>query len=204
MSEKPPQGLSSEEPASLLPSIGVPQSVLFYIALGAISTARKLLMKAIAVGCPLDEENCVDFTDIQPGTELNPVTERGGFTFTALDKKPLRIIGWGVPSGKSKLQIRPDGVEVRLPYPTERVTMRGAQYTGHPLVLQAYNNGDLLDEATAPPVEDVLHTLVAEGTEITRVVLKGGGGEGMLFTLCIPRQEPATESRPARDDTEGP
>jgi hypothetical protein len=192
MAEERPK-IPPQELVKVLSRAGVPQSILFYVVLGMISAVRKLVHKSIAAGCPLEDTNCVNFTSVQPGTELEPSFEKEGFTFTAMDKEPLRMIGWGVPPGQSKLLVRQDGVEIRLPYPTDQVVVRGAQYTSQPLVLQAYDDGDLVNEVTAPAVENVLHTLVAEGAGITRVVLSGGGGEGLLFDVCIPKQEPVIE-----------
>jgi len=185
---------SPQETVKFLSRAGVPQSIFFYVVLGVIAAARKLLHTAVAAGCMPGDVTCVDFTDVDAGTELASPFEKEGFTFNALDQQELRIIGWGVPSGQAKLLVRNDGVGVELPYPANRVAVRGAQYTRQPLVLKAYDDdGEMVDEATAPAVENVLHSLVAEGATITRIALRGGGGEGLLFDICVPTQEATAE-----------
>lgn len=186
MTEERPK-TPAQDLAEVLSRTGVPQSVLFYVVLGIISTARKLVYKSVAEGCPLGNRNCVDFTDVQPGTEFDPVFERQGFTFTAMDEEPLRVVVWGVPPGQSKLLLRDPGVEIQLPYPSDKVVVRGAQYTSQPLVLKAYSNDNLVQEMTSPTDQDKLHTLGVEGQGITRIAISGGGGEGLLFDVCIPR-----------------
>lgn len=184
-----PLPVSPEDLAKLLAKAGVPQSVFFYVVLGVISGARKLLIKAVETGCPPGDTNCVDFTSVQPGTDLKSPVQRGTFIFTSLDNRPLHIIGWGLPTGQSKLLIYTGGIEIRLPYPADQVIVRGAQYTKQPLVLSAFNNDQQIDQVTAPVVENILHKLKVKGTDITHVVLTGGGNEGLLFDVCIPKQE---------------
>jgi hypothetical protein len=57
MNERP-NNAPPEDRSSFLKQAGVPQSVFFYIILGVISGARKLLGKTIHTGCP---------TEITPG-----------------------------------------------------------------------------------------------------------------------------------------
>jgi hypothetical protein len=181
---------SAEDLAKMLSRAGVPQSVFFYVVLGMIAGARKLIFKAIAEGCPSEDMHCVDFTNAQAGTTLGVSVEREGFTFTSVDKQPLRAVGWGVPPGQTKLAVPEAGIEIRLPAAANRVVVRGAQYTGRPLEVRAYDDGDMVSQARAPDVQNVLHTLSVEAASIRRVVVSGGGNEGLLFSVCVPR--PAT------------
>lgn len=177
---------TTEQFARMVTQVGFPHNTLYFILLGVISSARKLLTKAVREGCPSADAHCVDFTDVPAGTELGLSHEKGGFTFTSLDKSPLRVIGWGVPTGQSKLAVRQEGVRIKFPYPTSRVAVRGAQYTSNPLLLRAFHDGEQVAETVAPPEENTLHLLRAEADVMTSAVVSGGGNEGLLFDVCIP------------------
>ncbi len=170
----------------LVTRVEMPKGILFYILLGAISTARKLLTKSVHEGCPrCGPERCTDFTAIKAGTELGVDYTQDGFRFIALDNVPLRVIGWGVPEGQSKLAIREDGCEIHLPEPSPWAFVRVAQYTGTPLVLKAFAGDQMLMDTVSPEAENVLHTLSVKGENIDRLVLSGGGNEGLLFDVCV-------------------
>lgn len=133
---------------------------------------------------PEEKERCVDFTDLKEGTRLDIRFEKGGFIFTALDQKSQNIISWGVPSGKAKLNVKQNGVEVKFPQSVSQVVAHVAQYTSQPMQLEAYQDGTVISQAESPNVQNTLHTLVVKGRDITRVILKGGGNEAMLFKIC--------------------
>src|SRR6266849_3499508 len=80
--------VSAEELAKVLSRAGVPQNVFFFVVLGMISGARKLIFKAVAESCPEDDLHCVDFADQKAGTTLEASLERAGFRFTAVDRQP--------------------------------------------------------------------------------------------------------------------
>jgi len=191
MPEDQPQP-SLEELAKSLSRAGVPRSILFYVILGVISGARKLMTKAALAGCPPDDTSCVDFTDVAPGTDLDATVQKQGFAFTATQAGSLGVVGWGMPTGKSKLRVPEKGVQVRLPYAVGRVTARVAQSTAEPVWLRAYHDSDLIGEKSAPAVVNALHTLTVEGEDITLVAIGGGQNEGVLLDLCIPAQAAAT------------
>jgi hypothetical protein len=172
--------------ARMVAHVGNPHNTLYFILLGAISSARKLLTKAVREGCPWADANCVNFVDEQAGTELGPSYEKHGFAFEAIDGKPLRVIGWGVPTGQSKLEVRQEGVRIQIPYATSWVAMSGGQYTSSPLVLRAFCEDEQVAEVVAPLEGNTLHLLRAEAEVITSVTVSGGGNEGLLFEVCIP------------------
>ncbi|MGC9335271.1 MAG: hypothetical protein ACP5JJ_14045 [Anaerolineae bacterium] len=177
---------TTEEFARIVSQVGIPRNTLYYILLGLISSARKLLTKAVRAGCPSADAHCVDFTDVQAGTELGLTHEKDGFTFESLDKTPLRVIGWGIPTGQSKLAVRHDGVRIKFPYATTWVAVRGAQYTSNPLVLRAFHEGEQVAEVVAPAEQNTLHLLRAGAEVMTSAIVSGGGNEGLLFDVCIP------------------
>ena len=61
-----------------------------------------------------------------------------------------------------------------------------AQFTNTPVTMTAYNAaGQSVDQVTAPDVQGVIHTLEIEAEGIIGVVLRGGGGEGLLIEYCV-------------------
>ena len=191
----------------LVTRVEMPKGILFYIVLGAISTARKLLTKAVHEGCPeCEARRCTNFTHIKAGTELGVETTQDGFRFVALDNLPLRVIGWGVPEGQSKLGIRSEGCEIHLPAPSPWAYVRGAQYTSTPLLLQAFAGEQLLMETYSPEGENELHLLSVKGEDIDRLVLSGGGNEGLLFDICVAplEDEPGDVDAPGTIETPAP
>jgi hypothetical protein len=180
-----PGGFSNEDLQRMLSRSGVPQSIFFYIILGVISSARKLMIKAAQEGCPPEDMACVDFTDIQAGTELDSPYQVKGLTFNASGGEKLRVIGWGVPVGQSKLSLPQKGLEISFSYPTKRVLVRCAQYTSQPLMLQGFDGDQQVAQVSAPPVQNQLHTLKIESDNFTRIMLSGAGNEGLLYQVCI-------------------
>ncbi|MBK8920869.1 MAG: hypothetical protein IPM81_05080 [Saprospirales bacterium] len=70
--------------------------------------------------------------------------------------------------------------------PASKVIARVAQFTDSPVVLLAYNAaGVLVDQQAAPQVQGVVHELTLKGDGIVQVVVRGGGGEGLLISYCI-------------------
>jgi hypothetical protein len=172
--------------AAQLARAGVPQTVFFYVVLGAISGMRKVMLKAAQAGCPPNEMVCFDFTTIAAGTEFDSPFEQEGFVFSSVDQSALRAVGWGVPVGRSKLAVPAKGLDILLPYPVEWATVRGAHYALQPLTLQGAHDETLRDSVTGPPENNVLHELTVRGESINRLVVTGGGGEALLFDVCIP------------------
>lgn len=96
---------------------------------------------------------------------------------------PVHIVDWHQPHHALAISTR----SMLLSHaPARRVFMSVAQYTNVPVTALAYNaGGQLLDQATAPAQQGVTHTLTLQGDGIVRVVLRGGGGEGLLIQYCM-------------------
>jgi hypothetical protein len=143
---------------------------------------------------------CADFTDLQPGTELPSVYNKGGFTFRTLDKQPQYIVAWGVPIGQTKLALRGQGLVIDLPFPSDLVRVRASHYTGTPVKVTALSSdGSVLGNVTAPPQQATLHTLEFVVPGIVRLHVTGGGGEALLFEVCARRDwRTARGSKPVR------
>jgi hypothetical protein len=137
---------------------------------------------------PPREEVCVDFTGLEPGTEVPAVYDKSGFTFAALDQQPQPIVAWGVPMGQSKLLLRAGRLTIDLPFPSDFVRVRVAQHTGQPIEITAENSaGDVVGHAQALSTEATLHTLEIAAPGIVRLLVSGGGGEALLFEVCARR-----------------
>lgn len=167
------------------PSSKPPESVLFYLALGAIAGLRKLLYRMATAGS-LGDALCFDFTDLPPGMELEPPYEQEGFVFSGRAESALRIVQWGAPAGKAKLAVPEEGLRIRLPYPALWATARVAQYGGEPPRLLAFQGDALCAESAGAPGENVLQTLSVQGGPFERLEIDAEGGEPLLFDVCIP------------------
>ncbi len=146
---------------------------------------------------PKREELCVDFVDLQPGTEIPPVHERKGFTFTMLDHKPGRIVGYGPPPGVAKLQLG-RGVLVDLPFAADWVRARVAPMGRMPVELVAVDeDGRVVGQASTDPAGDPEQELLVEAGGIARVQIAGKGFEATLIEICAGREgKPPDGDRP--------
>lgn len=125
---------------------------------------------------------CVDFAE-------EPLGERpykGHFLWlNYLDtaQTPVRVVDWFEPHRALTISSQPLLLSHQ---PARQVWVTVAQFTDTPVHALAYNGaGQLLDQRTAPAQQGVAHELVLQGEGIVRVVLRGGGGEGLLIRYCI-------------------
>ncbi len=181
------QKLTPEEVAALLEGAGVPRSVLFYIMLGGISRLRALVQTAASRGGMDDAVATSHFGDVQSGSELESPVQKDEFIYSTLTHDRLRVVNWGLPNGKSKLEIPPRGLAIRLPYAVEWVRVRGAHYADTAVTLQGCHNHDVLCASSAQPNGEAMYTLTVKGGEINRVLLTADGGESLFINITIPK-----------------
>ncbi len=136
---------------------------------------------------------CIAFVDYKVG----PYPYKGNFDwlqYTDTGSHPLNIVDWFAP--ETALQLSQSPLLLRHP-PASKVTARVAQFTQTPVTMIATNAaGQIVDQRTAPPQQGVVHTLVLNGQGIVQVVVRGGGGEGLLISYCIdPIQEESFSTR---------
>ena len=179
--------LTPEEVAALLEGAGVPKSVLFYIMLGGIARLRNLVQTAATRGGMDDGVASSHFGDVQSGAELESPVEKDEFVYSTLTHGPLRVVNWGLPTGKSKLEIPTKGLAIRLPYAVEWVRVRGAHYADTAITLQGCRNQDVLCVSSAQPNGDAMYTLTVKGEEINRVLLTADGGDSLFLSITIPK-----------------
>ena len=131
------------------------------------------------------KDRCVDFTDQRPDTDLPPVYDKQSFVFSTLDKQPLSIVGYGPPSGQSKLALR-RGVMVDLPFAATDVRVKIGLNAGSPVVVLAVSEaGEIVDRAeTDPQQSGSLVPLALSGAGIVRLQISSRSGEDTLYEVC--------------------
>lgn len=147
---------------------------------------------------PQPKETCVDFAALQPGSELPPVYEKGGFVFTAPDQKPQRVLAWGEPVGQSKLELRAAGLRVELPFPADRVRVRVYFAGGRAVELRAFDQaGNEVGQATGATGANALQSFEISAPGIVQLEVSRGGREALLVDVCV-RQDwrAASPARP--------
>ncbi len=128
------------------------------------------------------QETCLDFAAVKPG-QYPPKGQFDWLAYAAAAAPHVSIVTWH--AGRPALLIPPG--TLRLTHaPARRVRARVAQYTGTPVTMVAFDaSGQPVGQATAPNVQGTEHLLEVAGEGILGVVLRGGGGEGLLIEYCI-------------------
>lgn len=127
-------------------------------------------------------ETCLRFDQFDAGE----YPYKGAFdwlTYLSQAQTLVHIVTWfndrpalAIPSGFLRLSH----------VPTSRVAARVVQFTNTPVTMTAENaSGQPIGQATAPNVQGVEHVLEIEAEGIVGVVLRGGGGEGLLLEYCV-------------------
>jgi hypothetical protein len=132
---------------------------------------------------PPDQDTaCLEFADFNVGQ----YPYQGKFAWLGyLDtgQQPVRVVDWFEPAVALQISQQP---LLLTHIPASRVTAKVAQFTSTLITLIAYNAvGQILDQKTAPAEPGVIHELVLQGEGIVQVVIRGGGGEGLLISYCI-------------------
>lgn len=130
---------------------------------------------------PCDERRCVDFRPEKP-RELGPEADFDGFGFTSLDQRALRVVSVGAPASGA-LRIPAKGLQVTLPFTSQKVVAEVGIYTRQPVSMIALDaSGQRVAEASSSMNQ--VEKLEVEADEIVWVVLSDGGNESVLFELC--------------------
>lgn len=130
---------------------------------------------------------CVNFVDYDVGE----YPYKGNFDwlkYTDTGQHPVQVVNWFQP--ETALQFSQSPL-LLTHVPASKVSARVAQFTNTPVTMIASNAaGQVLDQKTTPAQQGVVHELVLNGAGIVQVVVRGGGGEGLLIRYCIdPIQE---------------
>ncbi len=132
---------------------------------------------------PPDQETvCLEFDDIPVGE----YPYKGKFAWLGyLDtgQQSVQVVDWFEPAQALQISQHP---LLLTHMPALRVTAKVAQFANTPLTIIAVNAaGHILDQKTAPAQQGVIHEIVLNGEGIVQVVIRGGGGEGLLISYCI-------------------
>jgi hypothetical protein len=149
-----------------------------------------ILMLGIIAGCggnrrppPLTCKStvaqCVDpSAGLPDNTPFTSPTVINGFAFSATGTAFHNLT-----AGLVGLQFAPTGLEIELPSPSCMVTVEAGGWAGNITATALDQGGNIIDSATTP-TPNQSHTLTLKGSQITRVTLKDGGNEGLLFKIC--------------------
>lgn len=135
---------------------------------------------------------CVDFGHFSPGSDFPAGESFGPLAVFQRANQPQRVVRLSENVGTTLL-IPSAGLTLQHP-PATAVRLRVAQLTTRPVTIQAFNHfGQPLGEIAAPNVRNQIHELTIGSRLITRVEVRGGGGEGVLASYCLlPADEEAT------------
>ena len=129
---------------------------------------------------------CVNFYDLQPSTEVPPTYEKQRFIFESMDKRPMYIVSWGMPAGRSKLALR-SGVAIDLPFAAEWVQLRIYEASKTPVRVAALNaQGMVVDRGKTVPT-DAVQSIELKGAGIVVVEVTGGNGEAVRLRFVRAR-----------------
>lgn len=128
------------------------------------------------------EEICIVFDDYP----LGQYPYKGAFAwlqYLDVGQNPVPLVDWFPAAQAIQLSIDPFQL---FHAPTGKVVLQVAHFTNTPVTATAYNaTGVVVDHKTAPQQQDTIHELVLTGNGIVSVILRGGGGEGLLISYCI-------------------
>jgi hypothetical protein len=134
---------------------------------------------------------CVAFAHFSPANSFATGESFGPFAVFQRAREALRIVRLSDEVGTALL-VPAAGLTVQHP-PATAVRVRVAQLTSRPVSIRAFNQfGQQLGEVSAPNVQNQIHELIVGARLITRVEIRGGGGEGLLVSYCL---------QPAEEDT---
>ncbi len=163
-----------------------PRPVLFYILLGVVARTRRTVFEMAQAGGYTNAHRESTFADLRPGAEFAPCLEKDGFSYTPLSHPSVRVVSWGIPDGRPKLEIPGGGILIALPYPVPWVQVRSAHYARGPLVLQGYDSDTLVAQTTAQLATPQLQTLTLRAVQIDHMRLLTDDGESLLYQIAIP------------------
>lgn len=147
----------------------------------AATHVRTPAAASIPFGTPGASDVCVEARELTPDAPFPQSVD--GFTVREASGQDAQIFTTG--AGDTVL-LFPRTLAIELPFPTSRASVRCAGLAGVEVTVRAFDGtGSLVDEQVVPGDRNV-HEVVLRGEGITTVVLEGGGGEGVLVSVCLP------------------
>ena len=137
---------------------------------------------------------CVRFAEFEVGQDLGDEFTHMMFEFRALGNLNIRVVDTmprPVGDGVGELMFPDAGMEVILADVAEEVTAEVATFTGDAVTLRAFDESVEVGSDTSGGQQGIGYRLHVRAPRITRLLIEGGGGEGVLLELC--------STRPVRD-----
>ncbi|MGB3722934.1 MAG: hypothetical protein WA979_08970 [Pacificimonas sp.] len=149
-------------------------------------------------------QDCENLFGLRPSGQAGPVVRFKGLTFTAIDRRQTLSLLDSVDQrggvarrgsdGSAEVGFPEKGVAIDLASPCDVVDVHVMLFAG-PVKGEAENaDGDVIAGDNTPQTQSRPHILHFEGKDITRVVLRGGNGEAVVYRICC-------LDKPQDDDT---
>jgi hypothetical protein len=87
-------------------------------------------------------------------------------------------------AGERGLQFDTAGASIKLPAPTDKVDLRIGTFAGQVQISAEDQAGTAVAQVTVPGTNSY-HDVTISGVHIARLVLAGGGYEGILRSVCM-------------------
>jgi hypothetical protein len=128
------------------------------------------------------EEKCIDFSGFPDNAIFGPAFMLEGVRFSMLGTRDLFVND--VASGVHGLVFDDGGIQIDLPGPSSAVSLTAGAWYPQQLEITALDSSANAVDQAIDPADNNLHTYALGGTEITTIVITGGGGEGVLEEIC--------------------
>jgi hypothetical protein len=131
------------------------------------------------------EGACIDFGVYPDDTSLPLPFTLNNLRFDNLGEPNANFPFVNVTNDRLGLQFTPDGLRVDFGAPATLVTLEVANYTGEPVVVELFTDGDDPIVSQEVTQEEGVAALAFSEADMQALQLRGGGFEGMLLTLCV-------------------
>ena len=125
---------------------------------------------------------CVNFDGMKTLTFFAEPLNLKGLTFVPLGEG-LRLVDYGDPTGKVKLNFRNEGLRIEFNASVHDVRLFVNCYAGNSLDVTAYSGESIVEQQTIEISNQAKEVLIA-AAGVTAVAIKGGRGEASLVEVC--------------------
>ncbi len=131
---------------------------------------------------------CYDFGELKPGTKFPYKYDFDWLLCYEMNRKDLIITDWQTSGGggnRGELMIGQRGLEFHH-NPCSGVYITVVAFTSQPISAKAYDHhGALIGTVNSSGISGDIQELKIEGDGISRVIVTGGGGEGVVMKYCV-------------------
>ena len=126
---------------------------------------------------------CADFTLFPDDTVLGPNFSFAGFDFDQLGGSPPLFVN--ITGAERGLQFPPQGVEIALPIPRSLARLRIGTFNGPVDIAALDSSRTTINTKTIPDLNSYVDTSIRAASDISSVVLRNGGHDGILVRICV-------------------